>query len=102
VRSLAQVQLAESSVVDGVNRNLAKSVKAGHCTASVLFLYCDSLQCKLPRWLALHGIRSIAIENSNLTVGILVYALAQGALDCETEVVSARIPTPDEIRSMFD
>jgi hypothetical protein len=39
---------------------------------------------------------------STLRWGILVYALAQGALDCEAEVVPARMPTPDEIRSMFD
>ena len=42
MRSLAQVQLAESSVVDGFKRNRAKSVKAGYCTASVLFF--------VPQW----------------------------------------------------
>lgn len=35
MRSLAQVQLAESSVLELVKRNWAKSVKAGHCTADV-------------------------------------------------------------------
>lgn len=35
MRSLAQVQLAESSVATGVKRNLAESVKAGHCAVSV-------------------------------------------------------------------
>lgn len=32
-----QVQLAESSVVTGVERNLAKWVGTEHCTAGVLF-----------------------------------------------------------------
>lgn len=36
--SLAQVQLAGSSVVTGVERSLAKGEEAGHCTAGVLFL----------------------------------------------------------------
>lgn len=38
MRSLAQVQLAESSGVERVKRNLAKSIKAEPCTVSVLFL----------------------------------------------------------------
>lgn len=37
MRSLAQVQLAESSVVERFRRDFAKSVKAGLCTVSVLF-----------------------------------------------------------------
>jgi hypothetical protein len=37
MRSLAQVQLTESFVVERVKRNLAKSAKAGRCTANVLF-----------------------------------------------------------------
>lgn len=37
VHGYAQVQLAESSVVDGFKGNLEESVKAGHGTVSVLF-----------------------------------------------------------------
>lgn len=50
MRSLAQVQLTESSVVERVKPNLAKSMKAGHCTASVLFLVSRSVQ--LLDWLS--------------------------------------------------
>lgn len=45
MRSLAQVQLAESSVVAGGERNLAKIVKADHCTVGVLKM---PLQARLP------------------------------------------------------
>ena len=38
LHGLAQVQLAESIAVERVKRNLAESVKAGHCTVCVLFL----------------------------------------------------------------
>lgn len=37
VHGYAQVQLAESSVVDGFKGDLDESVKAGHCTVSVPF-----------------------------------------------------------------
>lgn len=50
MRSLAQVQLAESSVVTGVERNLAKPVKAGHCTASVLFFVPRNGQVLISDW----------------------------------------------------
>lgn len=50
MRSLAQVQLTESGVVERVKPNLAKSMKAGHCTASVLFLVSRSVQ--LLDWLS--------------------------------------------------
>ena len=36
--TLAQVQLAESTVVVEFKRNLTKSIKAESCTASALFL----------------------------------------------------------------
>lgn len=102
MRSLAQVQLAESSVVEGVKRNLAKTVKAGHCTAGVLFFVLRQPPVQAAALACIARYKVIAIEKGNLSMGIFVYAIAQGALDCEIEVMPARMPTLDEIRTVFD
>jgi len=57
------------------------------------------------RLAALAGItrqKVIAIEKGDLSVGMLAYARALGALDCEFAVLPAVMPTLDEIRGVFD
>ena len=44
----------------------------------------------------------IAIEKGGLSVGMMAYARVLAALDSEFAVVPARMPTLDEIRSVFD
>lgn len=44
----------------------------------------------------------IAIEKGDLSVGMLAYARVLAALDCELSVVSAAMPTLDEIHGVFD
>ncbi|MPQ69950.1 MULTISPECIES: helix-turn-helix transcriptional regulator [Pseudomonas] len=44
----------------------------------------------------------IAIEKGDLSVGMVAYARALGALDCEFAVVPAVMPTLDEIEGVFD
>lgn len=44
----------------------------------------------------------IAIEKGDLSVGMVAYARALGALDCEFSVVPAVMPTLDEIEGVFD
>ncbi|HGE2196651.1 helix-turn-helix transcriptional regulator [Pseudomonas aeruginosa] len=54
---------------------------------------------------ALGGItrqKVIAIERGDLTVGMTAYARVLGALDCEFALVSAAMPTLDEIQGVFD
>lgn len=59
-------------------------------------------QAKLAALAGITRQKVIAIEKGDLSVGISAYARALGALDCEIEVVPARMPTLDEIRSVFD
>lgn len=57
------------------------------------------------RLAALAGItrqKVIAIEKGGLSVGMVAYARALGALDCEFSVVPAVMPTLDEIEGVFD
>lgn len=54
---------------------------------------------------ALAGItrqRVIAIEKGDLSVGMMAYARVLAALDAELKVVSAAMPTLDEIQRLFD
>jgi HTH-type transcriptional regulator / antitoxin HipB len=44
----------------------------------------------------------IAIEKGDLSVGVMVYARVLAALDAELTVVSAAMPTLDEIHGVFD
>ncbi|MCY1383434.1 hypothetical protein D9M69_715590 [compost metagenome] len=44
----------------------------------------------------------IAIERGDLSVGMTAYARVLGALDCEFALVSAAMPTLDEIQGVFD
>lgn len=44
----------------------------------------------------------VAIEQGDLSVGMMAYARVLGALDCEFAVVPAALPTLDEIREVFD
>lgn len=43
----------------------------------------------------------IAVEKGTLSVSMLAYAQVLGALDCEFEVVPARMPTLEELGDMF-
>ncbi|WDY57923.1 helix-turn-helix domain-containing protein [Pseudomonas sp. PSKL.D1] len=44
----------------------------------------------------------IAVEQGCLTVTMVAYAKALGALGCELQVVPAVMPTLDEIQGMFE
>jgi HTH-type transcriptional regulator/antitoxin HipB len=44
----------------------------------------------------------IAIEKGDLSVGMMAYARVLAALDSEFSVVSAAMPTLDEIHGVFD
>ncbi|MBF6618294.1 MAG: helix-turn-helix domain-containing protein [Candidimonas sp.] len=44
----------------------------------------------------------IAIEKGDLSVGMMAYARALAALDCELSVVPAVMPTLNEIHGVFD
>lgn len=44
----------------------------------------------------------IAVEQGSLSVAVVAYAKALGALDCELQVVPAVMPTLDEIQGMFE
>lgn len=44
----------------------------------------------------------IAIEKGDLSVGMMAYARVLAALDAELTVVSAAMPTLDEIHGVFD
>ncbi|MBB3105283.1 helix-turn-helix transcriptional regulator [Azomonas macrocytogenes] len=57
------------------------------------------------RLAALAGItrqKVIAIEKGDLSVGMAAYARVLGALDCEFSLVTAAMPTLDEIQGVFD
>ncbi|KAI2685572.1 helix-turn-helix transcriptional regulator [Pseudomonas sp. TNT3] len=43
----------------------------------------------------------IAVEKGTLSVSMLAFARVLGALDCEFEVVPARMPTLEELGDMF-
>ena len=43
----------------------------------------------------------IAVEKGTLSVSMLAFARVLGALDCEFEVVPARMPTLEELWDMF-
>ena len=54
---------------------------------------------------ALAGItrqKVIALEKGDLSVGMMAYARVLAALDAELTVVSAAMPTLDEIHGVFD
>lgn len=59
-------------------------------------------QAKLAALAGITRQKVIAIEKGDLSVGMLAYARALAALDCEFEVVPARMPTLDEIQGVFD
>nr|WP_298144491.1 helix-turn-helix transcriptional regulator [uncultured Pseudomonas sp.] len=59
-------------------------------------------QAKLAALAGITRQKVIAIEKGDLSVGMLAYARALAALDCELEVVPARMPTLDEIQGVFD
>ena len=44
----------------------------------------------------------IAIEKGDATVGMTAYARVVGALDCEFALMTAAMPTLDEIQGVFD
>ena len=44
----------------------------------------------------------IAIEQGDMSVGMVAYARVLGALDCEFAVVPAAMPTLDDIQGVFD
>ncbi|MGV8841692.1 MAG: helix-turn-helix transcriptional regulator [Pseudomonas sp.] len=59
-------------------------------------------QAKLAALAGVTRQKVIAIEKGDLSVGMMAYARALGALDCEFAVVPAAMPTLDEIQGMFD
>lgn len=55
-------------------------------------------QAKLAALAGITRQKVIAIEKGDLTVGMTAYARVLGALDCEFALVSAAMPTLDEIQ----
>ncbi|MGG5290578.1 helix-turn-helix transcriptional regulator [Pseudomonas shirazensis] len=44
----------------------------------------------------------IAVEKGSLSVAIAAYAKALGAMDCELQVITAVMPTLEEVQGMFE
>ncbi|HCE6430175.1 TPA: helix-turn-helix transcriptional regulator [Pseudomonas aeruginosa] len=59
-------------------------------------------QAKLAALAGITRQKVIAIERGDLSVGMTAYARVLGALDCEFALVSAAMPTLDEIQGVFD
>lgn len=59
-------------------------------------------QAKLAALASITRQKVIAIERGDLSVGMAAYARVLGALDCEFSLVSASMPTLDEIQGIFD
>lgn len=59
-------------------------------------------QARLAALAAITRQKIIAIEKGDLSVGMMAYARALGALDCEFAIVPAAMPTLDEIQGVFD
>jgi transcriptional regulator with XRE-family HTH domain len=59
-------------------------------------------QARLAALAAITRQKIIAIEKGDLSVGMMAYARALAALDCELAVIPAVMPTLDEIQGIFD
>lgn len=59
-------------------------------------------QARLAALAAVTRQKIIAIEKGDLSVSMVAYARALGALDCELSVIPAAMPTLDEIQGVFD
>ncbi|MGE7990788.1 helix-turn-helix transcriptional regulator [Pseudomonas sp. NPDC089554] len=59
-------------------------------------------QAKLASLAAITRQKVIAIERGDMSVGMAAYARVLAALDCEFALVSAAMPTLDEIQGVFD